>query len=162
MRDNDHGFRARALAQAEELIAAIASAETVIAETIERECEALRSGRILAAKALHMRVCDAARLYLQAMRAAQASIWTMDQVMPGCRRLLEDRRAAFSSVLKVELAVLATERAVFSQREAAVGATEMAAAEPPRDDARKRAALRLASSRRQITPQSPPPRRSAR
>jgi hypothetical protein len=112
MGDKTEGFRARALAQAEELIHAIAAAETVIAETIERECEALRSGRLLAAKALHTRLCDAARLYLHAMRAAQASIWTMDQVMPGCRRILEERRAAFSSVLKVELAALAAERAV--------------------------------------------------
>jgi hypothetical protein len=72
----------------------------------------LREGRLLAAKALHTRLCDAARLYLDASKAARASLWTMDQVLPGTRTLLEERRKEFSSLLKVELAVLAAERAV--------------------------------------------------
>jgi hypothetical protein len=36
----------------------------------------------------------------------------MDQVLPGTRTHLEERRKEFSSLLKVELAVLAAERAV--------------------------------------------------
>jgi hypothetical protein len=175
MRDTRQGFRARALAQAEELVEAIGAAETVIAETIERECEALRSGRTLAAKALHTRLCDAARLYLHASRAAQASIWTMEQVMPGCRRMLEERRAAFSSVLKVELAILATERAVLSERDSEALAeaspvrtpTPPAAALHPDDvamaDRQRQTALRIASSRPHVAAvPPPPPRRSAR
>ena len=77
------GFRARARAQAEELLAAIDAAEAVIVTTIERECEALRAGRMLAARALHTRLCDAARLYLEATKAARASLWTLEQVLPG-------------------------------------------------------------------------------
>jgi hypothetical protein len=171
MRDTRQGFRARALAQAEELIEAIGAAETVIAETIERECEALRNGRTLAARALHTRLCDAARLYLHATRAAQASIWTMEQVMPGCRRMLEERRAAFSSVLKVELAILATERAVLSERDndAIADPIPMPAAAAPAlpiesgTDRQRQTALRIASSRPHVAAvPPPPPRRSAR
>ena len=80
------GFRGRARAQAEELLAAIDAAESVIVTTIERECEALRAGRMLAARALHTRLCDAARLYLEATKAARASLWTLEQVLPGTGR----------------------------------------------------------------------------
>jgi hypothetical protein len=106
-----NGFQSRAKGQAEELMLAISAAESVIVTTIERECEALRDGRMLAAKALHTRLGDAANLYLHAIRAARASLWTMEQVLPGTRTLLEERRTAFSSLLKVELAVLAAQRA---------------------------------------------------
>src|SRR5688572_20130504 len=105
-----HGFRARARAQAEELLAAIDAAEAVIVETIERECEALRAARMLAARALHTRLCDAARLYLEATKAARASLWTLEQVLPGTQACLEERREAFAALLQVEFAVLATER----------------------------------------------------
>lgn len=104
-------YSTRAAAQANELLDAIEAAESVIVATIERECEALRAGRMLAAKALHTRLCDAARLYLDATRAARASLWTMEQILPGIRDRMEERRAAFSDLLKVELAVLAAERA---------------------------------------------------
>lgn len=112
MRDNVEGFRPRARAQAEELLQAIEAAERIIVSTIERECEALRSGRGLAAKALRTRLRDASRLYLNATRAARASVWTLEQILPGICDELEERRMAFASLLKVELAVLATERAV--------------------------------------------------
>jgi hypothetical protein len=105
-----HEFRAQALAQAEALLDAIDSAEAIIVSTIERECEALRTGRTLAAKALHTRLCDAARLYLNATKAARASLWTIEHVLPGSRERLDERRAAFADVLKVELAVLAAAR----------------------------------------------------
>lgn len=105
------GFRARATAQADEMLQAIALAEGIIVTTIERECEALRSGRMLAARALHLRLCDAARLYLAAARAARASIWTIERLMPGIAAALEERRADFAVLLRVELAVLAAERA---------------------------------------------------
>lgn len=118
-------FHGRPLAQARELLEAIDAAESVIVSTIERECEALRSGRMLAAKALHTRLCDAARLYLDATRAAHASLWTMEQILPGSRDLIEERRIAFSDLLKVELAVLAAERAAIEDRSG--GATDMRA-----------------------------------
>jgi len=104
-------FWPEARAQAEEMFHAIASAEQIIVSAIERECEALRTGRILAAKALHTHLRDAAKIYLSATRAAQASIAALEQVSPGICGRLEERRSAFASVLKVEFAVLAAERA---------------------------------------------------
>src|SRR5690606_33802645 len=77
-------------------------------------CEALREGRLLAARALHIRLCDAARLYLAASRAARASLWTLERVVPGITSHMEERRRQFAPVLKVELAVLAAERAAAS------------------------------------------------
>ena len=93
-----------------ELLAAIDAAESVIVTTVERECEALRTGRMLAARALHTRLCDAARLYIEATKAARASLWTLEQVLPGTKARMEERREAFAAVLQVEFAVLATER----------------------------------------------------
>ena len=97
--------------EAEELLDAIETAEGVIVATIDRECVALRAGHMLAARALHTRLCDAATVYLDATRAARASIRSLEHIIPGSLALLEERRASFSSLLKVELAVLATERA---------------------------------------------------
>lgn len=104
-------FRGQAQAQAEELLQAIATAESLIVATIERECEALRAGRILAANALRLRLRDAAKLYLSVIRAARASIWTIEQLLPGTEDRLQECRAAFAALLKIELAVLAAERA---------------------------------------------------
>jgi hypothetical protein len=116
MRGQVHGFRPRARAQAEELIATISVAESAIVSTIERECEALRAGSMLAASALHARLTDAARLYLAATDAARASIWTIEQVLPGTRQRLEEQRAQFADLLKVELAILAAQRAAAGLR----------------------------------------------
>ncbi|MGH6925674.1 MAG: hypothetical protein ACRED5_18250 [Propylenella sp.] len=104
-------MRAEAESQARELLAAIEAAEGVIVTTIERECEALRAGRLLAADALRTRLRDAAKLYLNVSRAVRASLWTLERILPGAGGVLEERRAAFSALLKVELAVLAAERA---------------------------------------------------
>lgn len=94
-----------------ELIESIAAAEAVIVSTIERQCEALRARQMLAAKALHTRLCDAAKVYLEATREARQSVTAIEVVMPGSVALLEDARGAFATMLKVQLAVLATERA---------------------------------------------------
>ena len=104
-------FRAEAEAQALELLRAIDFAEGVIVSTIERECEALRAGRMLAAKALRLRLRDAAKLYLDVSRAARTSIWTIEQLFPGTEYRLRQCRASFASLLRIELAVLASERA---------------------------------------------------
>src|SRR5689334_18743619 len=111
MRGRVQSFRAQAEAQAKELLRAIELAESVIISTIERECEALRSGQMLAADALRLRLRDAAKLYLGVTRAARASIWTIEQLLPGTHRQLHESRAAFAALLKVELSVLAAERA---------------------------------------------------
>jgi len=111
MRGVVQSFRAQAEAQASELLRAIDLAEALIVSTIERECEALRAGRLLAANALRLRLRDAAKLYLDVARAARASIWTMEQLLPGTQNRLEQCRQAFAALLKVELAVLAAERA---------------------------------------------------
>ena len=104
-------FRAQAEAQAGELLRAIEAAESVIVSTIERECEALRAGRLLAANALRLRLKDAAKLYLNVTRAARASIWTIEQLLPGTQHNLEQSRKAFAALLRIELSVLAAERA---------------------------------------------------
>lgn len=118
-------FRTQAEAQARELLRAIDFAEDVIVSTIERECEALRAGRMLAAKALQLRLRDAAKLYLDVTRAARASIWTIEQLIPGTEVHLKECRAAFAALLRIELAVLASERAA-----AAGGGRSVAAAKP--------------------------------
>ena len=125
-------------------MAAIAASESVIIATIERECEALRAGRMLAAKALHTRLCDASRLYLDATRAARASLWTIEQVLPGTKAKLEAGRAEFSVLLKVELAILAAERAV-------AGEPPMGAefSDPPAALASRARPRRLRAARRQ-------------
>ena len=108
---NAQPIETRVQGEAEELLDAIEMAESTIVATIERECRALRAGHMLAARALHTRLCDAASLYLDASRAARASIRNLEHMMPGSLALLEERRAAFSALLKVELAILSTERA---------------------------------------------------
>ncbi len=101
----------RAQAEAAELLQAISAAESAIVSTIERECEALRARRMLAARALQTRLCDTVKLYLAASRAARASIAAIEEIMPGSLTLLEESRLAFSALLKTELAVLSTHRA---------------------------------------------------
>ena len=141
-------FGAQAHAQANELLHAIAAAEGIIVSTIERECEALRAGRMLAANALRMRLRDASRLYLNTVRAARASLWTMEQFVPGIGDFLSEQRAAFASLLKVELAVLAAERAAAEsglQFKTIDALREPAAARARPRRARRRQRLRRAS-----------------
>lgn len=115
-------FRAQAEQQATELLQAIGAAEGVIVSTIERECEALRAGRMLAANALRIRLRDAAKLYLNVTRAARASIWTIEQILPGTKQDMEQSRRTFAALLKIELAVLAAERAAVAGSELQFGA----------------------------------------
>jgi hypothetical protein len=154
--------RSRTRAQAEDLLAAISTAETVIVATIERECEALRAGRMLAAQALHTRLCDAARLYLHATRAARASLWTLEQALPGSRARLDEGRAAFAAVLKVELSALAAERAVIGRDDAPTMAADAAPVAPRRQgDRRARAETPAVAPQLEVL-SVPAPRRSAR
>ena len=120
------------------------SAEGVIVSTIERECEALRAGRMLAAKALRLRLRDAAKLYLDVTRAARASIWTIEQLLPGTEVHLEQCRAAFAALLKVELAVLAAERAAAASDARPVGAAKLGPAPARWRRARRRPPMRRA------------------
>jgi hypothetical protein len=101
-----------ALAHAEELFRAIEGAERIILSTIERECQALRSGQMLAAAALRTRLRDGSRLYLSAIRAARASVGALEEMLPGICEALEQQREAFAAHLKVDLAALAMERQV--------------------------------------------------
>jgi hypothetical protein len=103
-------FQPGARAQAEELLAAIAAAEGVIVTTVERECEALRGGHMLAARALHLRLSDGARVYAASIQAARSSLWTIERLLPGTAARLEEQRLAFAALLKVELAILAAAR----------------------------------------------------
>ncbi len=117
MRNVVQSLRTEAEAQARELLQAIEAAEGVIVSTIERECAALRAGQMLAAQALRVRLRDAAKLYINLTRAVRASLWTLDQVVPGISEHLNTRRDAFAALLRVELAVLAAERAAAEQEE---------------------------------------------
>jgi hypothetical protein len=143
MRAHVPSIRAQAQAQTEELLQAIEAAEGVIVCTIERECEALRAGRILAADALRMRLRDAAWLYLNTMRAARAATWTMEQILPGLDEALEERRAEFAALLKVELGALAAERAA-----AETGLNFAAAGPTPRRASQQAATLSRAPRRK--------------
>ena len=135
MNAQTHGFRTQAKRQAEELLQAIEAAESVIVTTIERECEALRAGRMLAARALHTRLTDASALYINAIKAARASLWTIEQVLPGSRERLEERRLAFADILKIEFAALATEREAAGYKSPILSFDEPAVAIPARPSA---------------------------
>jgi len=128
---------------AEGLVDAVSAAEAVIIATVERECDALRAGQMLAARALHTRLCDAVKVYVQASRAVRASLAALESALPGSGEHLEDRRQAFSALLKLELAVLAAERAACGEVGPATSFTGetlvgFAPAEPPPQAARGR------------------------
>ena len=158
MTATQQGFRTRARAQAEELVAAIATSESVILATIERECAALRAGQMLAAKALHTRLTDAARLYLNATKAARASLMTIEHLVPGTACLLDERRRSFAPMLRVGLTALAAERALAATEaesgfhpQVSVPAAASARADvlPPADTSTSRMAARLAPGPRE-------------
>lgn len=94
----------------ENLVCAMESAEHVIVALLAREREALRAGCRLAANAVHVRVNEAARLYLNAIAAAKASLSALEPVLPEAPQVLESRRAAFGAILRIELATLAAIR----------------------------------------------------
>ncbi len=150
MRADVQSLKAQAQAQAKELLQAIEVAEGVIVSTIERECEALRAGRLLAADALRMRLRDAARLYLNITRAARAAMWTMERVLPGIDDAMKERRSAFAALLRIELAVLVAERAAvdtslhFPSAQPALRETPAKTAAPLRTAPRRRQRLRRA------------------
>ena len=92
------------------LVCAMESAEHVIVSLLAREREALRAGCRLAANAVHIRVNEAARLYLSAIAAARASLSSLEPILPDAAQVLENRRAAFGAILRIELATLAAIR----------------------------------------------------
>ena len=94
----------------ENLVHAMASAEHVIVALLAREREALRAGCRLAANAVHIRVNEAAQLYLNAIAAAKAGLSALEPILPEAPQVLENRRAAFGAILRIELATLATIR----------------------------------------------------
>ena len=137
MRSPVQSIQAEAEAQAQELMRAIEAAEGAVISTIERECEALRAGRTLAADALRLRLKDAARLYLNLARAARASLRTFNLILPGAGEMLEERRAAFAALLKVELAVLSAERTAAHPDLAFATAGDLPASAPARPRRRR-------------------------
>ncbi len=94
----------------EDLLYAIESAEHVIVALLAREREALRAGCRLAANAVHIRVNDAARLYLNAIAAAKVSLSALESVIAEAPQVLESRRVTFGAIMRIELATLATAR----------------------------------------------------
>ncbi len=92
------------------LVCAMESAEQVIVSLLAREREALRAGCRLAANAVHIRVNEAAQLYLSAVAAAKASLSAIEPILPEAPQVLEDRRTAFGAILRIELATLAAIR----------------------------------------------------
>lgn len=132
MRSSVKSIQAQAEAQVRELLRAIEAAEGVVISTIERECEALRAGRTLAANALRLRLRDGARLYLNLARAARASMRTFNLILPGAGEMLEEQREAFAALLRVELAVLSAERAAAHSGLACAHVAAQAASAPVR------------------------------
>jgi len=108
----------------ENLLCAMESAEHVIIAMLARERQALRAGCRLAANAVHIRVNEAAQLYLNAITAAKTSLTVLEPVLPEAPQVLESRRAAFGAILRIELATLATIRL----------ATDCADTDPAGDD----------------------------
>ena len=94
----------------ENLVCAMESAEHVIVTLLAREREALRAGCRLAANAVHIRVNEAAQLYLNAISAAKTSLSAIEPILPEAPEVLENRRATFGAILRIELATLATIR----------------------------------------------------
>ncbi len=94
----------------EDLLYAIESAEHVIVALLAREREALRAGCQLAANAVHIRVNDAARLYLNAIATAKLSLSALESVIAEAPQVLESRRVTFGAIMRIELATLATAR----------------------------------------------------
>ncbi|TDI55495.1 MAG: hypothetical protein E2O93_07555 [Alphaproteobacteria bacterium] len=92
------------------LLCAMESAERVIVALLAREREALRVGCRLAANAVHIRVNDAARLYLNTLTAAKAALSVLEPILPEASKILESRHAVFGAILRIELATLATTR----------------------------------------------------
>ena len=92
------------------LLCAMESAERVIVALLAREREALRVGCRLAANAVHIRVNDAARLYLNTLTAAKAALSVLEPILPEASEILESRHAVFGAILRIELATLATTR----------------------------------------------------
>ena len=93
------------------LLAAVEQAEKTIVETIGRECDALRSGRMLAARAIRTRLSDCAQMYINAINASRTALESAGHDCPGLNDKLEYRRAAFAALLRVEMATLAAARA---------------------------------------------------
>lgn len=102
--------RPRAVPDFRALVAGIDRAEEMIVTSVERECDAIRAGRMLAAWALHQRLVDAASLYASAVAAARESLASL-RYEALARQYLEERRLAFEALLKVEFAVLAAAKA---------------------------------------------------
>lgn len=96
---------------ARDILGAVKSAEDSILNSIGRECDALRSGRLLAARAIRTRLCDCARMYIAAIGAARSAIRLHGHHYPKLAQDLEKRREAFAALLRVEIAALAAARA---------------------------------------------------
>jgi hypothetical protein len=77
-------------------------------------------------------------------RATRASLWTIEQLLPGSEVHLTQCRAAFASLLRVELAVLASERAAAASDARPAGATKLRAAPARWRPARRRPSMRRA------------------
>jgi hypothetical protein len=93
------------------LIEPVAEAEQAVTAAIARERAALKAGRLLAARAFHLRLEDAARDYIAVLRRTRATLNVLGPGTAKVREELESRRAAFGSVLRIDLAALAAARA---------------------------------------------------
>ena len=110
------------------LIEPVAAAEQAVTAAIARERAALKAGRLLAARAFHVRLEDAARDYVAALRRTRATLNVLGPGSASVREALESRRLAFGSVLRIELAALAAAQAAASdERDGALAGARSAA-----------------------------------
>lgn len=82
-------------------------------QLIEAESELLRSGKTIAAAALEPAKNDCARAYMNELDLLRAVGADLDYFLPGSVERLRRRHEEFVSVLQIDLAALATARAVF-------------------------------------------------
>lgn len=93
-------------------VRAMDSAEARIVGLMAREREALRSGNRSAAKHIHKRLGQAARLYLGTVCSARDTLKDMNDLFSDSEvsEFLEQRRLTFASLLRIEMAALTAAR----------------------------------------------------
>jgi hypothetical protein len=104
------------------LIEPVAAAEQAVTTALARERAALKAGHLFAARAFHVRLEDAARDYIAALRRARATLNVLGPGSASVREALESRRLAFGSMLRIEFAALAAARAAAGEASAAASA----------------------------------------
>ena len=98
------------------ICARIEATMEALLQLIEAESELLRSGKTLAAAALEAAKNDYARAYIEELDLLRLIGPDLDYYAPGSVERLRHRHEEFVSVLQIDMAALATARAIFDPR----------------------------------------------